>query len=53
MFSLGMLVMATMGAYLATRIAQRGTAVVGILTAYFVVTAWMSVRRKEGQHRLL
>lgn len=45
-FFLSILTMSTMGAYLAVLIPQRGTAVVGLFTFYFVATAWMTVKRK-------
>jgi hypothetical protein len=47
-FFVSMLVMAAMGAYLATLIPQRGTVAVGVLTFYFVLSAWVTVRREEG-----
>jgi uncharacterized membrane protein len=47
-FLLSILTMSTMGAYLAVLIPQKATAVVGLFTFYFVATAWMTVKRKEG-----
>jgi uncharacterized membrane protein len=47
-FFVSLLTMSAMGAYLAALIPQRGTAVVGLFTFYFVATAWMTVKRKEG-----
>jgi cell division protein FtsW (lipid II flippase) len=47
-FFLSMLVMAATGAYLAVLQPHRGTAVVGVLTFYFVATAWATARRKQG-----
>jgi uncharacterized membrane protein len=48
MFFVSMLTMAALGAYLAVLMPQRGTVVVGLFTFYFVATAWVTVRRKEG-----
>ena len=47
-FFLSMLVMAATGAYLALLQPHKGTAVVGVLTFYFVATAWATARRKQG-----
>ena len=47
-FFLSILAMSVMGAYLAVLIPQRATAVVGLFTFYFVATAWMTVKRREG-----
>jgi uncharacterized membrane protein len=47
-FFLSIIAMSVMGAYLAVLIPQRATAVVGLFTFYFVATAWMTVKRREG-----
>lgn len=50
-FFLAMLTTSAMGTYLALTLPQgttlRATAIVGIFTFYFVVTAWATVRRQE------
>jgi len=47
-FFASMLVMAATGAYLAVLQPHKGTAVVGVLTFYFVATAWATARRQRG-----
>lgn len=47
-FFAAMLVMAATGAYLALLQPHSGTMVVGVLTFYFVATAWATARRKQG-----
>ena len=47
-FVIAMLLMATLGTVLSIPIHQRGNIGAGILAAYLVATAWMTVRRKEG-----
>jgi len=47
-FFASMLVMAATGAYLAVLQPHSGTVIVGVLTFYFVVTAWTAARRKHG-----
>ncbi len=44
-----MAVMTLTGALIAALKPERGTAVIGILTCYLVVTAWMAARRREGR----
>jgi uncharacterized membrane protein len=48
-FVIAMLGMATMAASLAIFIQQRGNIAGGILAGYLVATAWMTVKRKDGQ----
>lgn len=43
-----MLVLALTGAVMAALKPERATAVIGILTAYLVATAWWSARRRDG-----
>ena len=43
-----MLVLALTGAFIAALEPERATAVIGILTAYLVATAWWSARRRDG-----
>ena len=44
-----MLVLAGTGALIAAMKPERGTAVIGVLTCYLVVTSWATVRRRDGQ----
>ena len=46
-FSLTILTMSALGAYLAFQISQGATMAVGAFTFYLVATAWATVRRKE------
>jgi hypothetical protein len=46
-FSLSILTMSALGAYLAFQISQGATIAVGAFTFYLVATAWATVRRKE------
>jgi hypothetical protein len=47
-FSLSMLAMSPIGAYLAVFVPQRASVAVGIFTFYLVATGWMTMRRKDG-----
>jgi uncharacterized membrane protein len=47
-FFASMLVMTVSGAIIAGLKPERGTAVVGLLTAYLVVTSWVTARRRSG-----
>jgi hypothetical protein len=47
-FVISMLIMATVATGLSILIQQRGNIAGGILAAYLVATAWMTVKRKEG-----
>jgi uncharacterized membrane protein len=47
-FVAAMLTMATAAVCLATLIGQRGNILAGSFAFYFVVSAWMTVRRKDG-----
>lgn len=46
-FVVSMLLMGIVGAYIAVHLPQRGTIFVGLISAYLVATAWVTVRRKE------
>jgi uncharacterized membrane protein len=48
-FVVAMLTMATLGAWIAVLMPQRGTVVIGILTFYLVFTAWLTMRRRPGE----
>lgn len=48
-FFAAMLVMAGTGSLMAGLKPERGTAVIGLLTAYLVVTSWMTARRRSGE----
>lgn len=48
-FFAAMLVLAGTGALIAAMKPERGTAVIGVLTCYLVVTSWATVRRRDGQ----
>ncbi|MET1111262.1 MAG: hypothetical protein ABWX67_07030 [Allosphingosinicella sp.] len=48
-FFAAMLAMAGTGALIAAARSERGTAVIGILTAYLVATAWLAARRRDGK----
>lgn len=48
-FFAAMLVMAGTGAAMAALKPERGTAVIGLFTAYLVVTSWTTARRRDGQ----
>ena len=47
-FFLSMLAMAGTGAVVALLMPERGTATVGVLTGYLVVTSWRTARRRSG-----
>jgi hypothetical protein len=44
-----MLIMSASASYIAFRKSELVNAIVGVLTFYLVVTAWMTVRRKKGE----
>ena len=44
-----MIAMAATGAVIAALRTERGTAVIGIFTAYLVATAWLAARRRDGK----
>jgi hypothetical protein len=48
-FFVSMLVMSTLGAYLAFARSDMGTTLAGVLSVYVVSTAWMTVIRKENE----
>ncbi|WP_129792904.1 DUF2306 domain-containing protein [Sphingosinicella sp. CPCC 101087] len=48
-FFLGMLVLTTTGAVIAGLKPARGTALIGILTLYLVVTSWAAARQRDGR----
>jgi uncharacterized membrane protein len=48
-FVVAMVAMAGLGALIALMIVSRPTAVVGALTAYLVLSSWMTVRRPAGE----
>ncbi len=48
-FFVAMLVMAGTGAAMAALKPERGTALIGLFTAYLVVTSWMTARRRSGE----
>lgn len=48
-FFASMLVMTLTGAIAAALRPERGTAVIGIFTAYLVVTSWSAARRRDGR----
>ena len=48
-FFAAMLVLAGTGALIAAMKPERGTAVIGVLACYLVVTSWATVRRRDGQ----
>lgn len=52
-FFVSMLCMSASAAYLAWMKSQTINLVVGVLTFYMVATAWLTVRRKEGESGLL
>jgi hypothetical protein len=43
-----MLAMAGSGALIAARLPERGTAVIGLITCYLVVTSWHAARSRDG-----
>lgn len=47
-FFASMLVMTASGTVMAALTSSRGTAVIGIFTAYLVVTSWAAARRRDG-----
>lgn len=47
-FFASMLVLTISGAIIAALKPERGTAVIGLLTAYLVVTSWVTARRRSG-----
>lgn len=47
-FVASMLVLASTGAVIAVTRVERGTAVIGVLTCYLVVTAWAAARDRSG-----
>ena len=47
-FFAAMLVMTVTGATIAAFMPERGTTLVGIFTAYLVLTAWVAARRRDG-----
>lgn len=47
-FFLSMLVLAGTGTVIALAKPERGTAVIGVLTCYLVLTAWAAARRRDG-----
>ena len=49
LFLASMLAMAGTGALIAAVKPERGTAVIGVLTAYLVATGWMATRRRDGR----
>ena len=48
-FFVAMLVMAGTGSVMAALKPERGTAVIGLFTAYLVITSWMTARRRSGE----
>lgn len=48
-FVLSMTVLGVSGALLGLAKGQTGNAIAGVLTLYFLATAWMAARRKDGQ----
>lgn len=48
-FFAAMLVMASTGSAMAALRVERGTAVIGILTSYLVVTSWWTARHRDGR----
>ncbi len=48
-FFASMLVMTLTGAVIATLKPDRGTAMIGILTCYLVITAWTAARQRDGK----
>jgi uncharacterized membrane protein len=48
-FFASMLVMAGTGSLIAAFKPERGTAVIGLFTAYLVVTAWLAARQRSGK----
>ena len=48
-FLAAMLIMALTGSVMATMRVERGTAVIGLLTAYLVVTSWWTARHRDGR----
>jgi uncharacterized membrane protein len=48
-FFVSMLVMASLGGYLAFREPDVGTTMAGLLTVYVVATAWMAAQRRDGE----
>jgi uncharacterized membrane protein len=48
LFVLAMMIMGAAATFLAVRIHQRGNIAGGLLAAYLVATAWMTVRREAG-----
>jgi len=47
-FFISMLVLASLGAYLALFLPQIATAIVGVLTCYLVATGWVAARKTSG-----
>jgi uncharacterized membrane protein len=48
-FFAAMLTMAGTGSVIALAKPERGTAVIGVLTSYLVLTSWMAARRRDGR----
>lgn len=48
-FFAAMLVMALTGSVMAALRPERGTAVIGLLTAYLVITSWWTARHRDGR----
>ena len=48
-FFLSMLAMTGTGAIIALFLPERGTATIGVLSCYLVVTSWMAIRRRDGR----
>lgn len=48
-FFASMLVLAGTGAWIAALRPERGTMVIGLFTAYLVVTSWVTARRRDGR----
>lgn len=52
-FVIAMLVMTITGAAVAASVPERGTALIGIFTAYLVATSWRSVSSRHGERGLV
>ena len=48
-FFAGMLVLGGTGALIAAVEPERGTAMIGLLVCYLVITSWVTVRRRDGE----
>jgi uncharacterized membrane protein len=48
-FFVSMLVLAGTGAWIAALRPERGTMVIGLFTAYLVITSWVTARRRDGR----